>query len=407
MTSGSYGWADDELVPVEDGREAIHAFDEPLECPRWSGFYWPSEDAPAHWVEHLTAEEAAEVATHAREQLIVWMAGAGLHPVPFFYRFTLAALFLREEVPAEMAKLAAGMRAGGAGRTRMERHVFSVIKPAEPWKRTKDLVEWALNDATHRGRYGMVREDRSLADLLEWIAAEALVVPDSVDEEAFCDDVREVARGAMRLECRWLLGAGAGTLQILQRAYAQIFYRYKTVGQGMTGHDLSALVRQCRGTFCEETSRWFEEPGEILLGHRPKSSSGQKSADCSDVYADNARKHCPRRQLAGTAGLDQETRAAAADQEQAAKSNAEAAAARIADDWEKAHAWISFLGDARERKARFGELTEFQRECIRKIREREARAFSASGGEGEGETGRTGGAAGDGRSKAESMGAAE
>lgn len=372
MTSLSYGWGDNERVPISDGRDLIFREDEEG-LPRVSGFHWPCEDAPALWVEQLTEDEAVEVSAYAREQFVIWLAGGGLHPVAVFYRWGIAALFLREEVPAGVARLVSAMHGGGSGAARMEQYVFGSIKPAEPWKRTRELVELALHESAIRGRYVRQPDESSLAELLEWTAEHALEMPGDCEGEAFVDDVREIARGSMRLVCRWLSGCGTGPIQILQRAYALIFYRYKSVGQGMTGHDFAALVRQGRGAFCEETSRWFEEPGLILLGYVPKSSSGQKSPECSDVFAENARTHCPRRQLDGAAGLDQEERAAVASQDQAAQSSAEATAARIVDDWEKAHAWLSFVGDARERKARFGELTAFQLECIGKIREREAR----------------------------------
>ena len=372
MTPEAFGWSDDELVPIVDGRDVVFPGDEPA-LPRVSGFHWPCEEAPAHWVEVLTPDEAAAVATHAREQFMIWLAGGGLHPVAMFYRWGIAAVVLREDLPTEVAKLVRLMHGGASGMRMMERHVFEAIKPAEPWKRTKDLVETALQESALRGRYVRTSDNSSLGELLDWIAEHALECPQGCDGEAFHDDVREIARGSMRLICRWLAGCGTGPLQILQRTYALIFYRFKAVGQGMTGHDFAALVRQGRGAFCEETSRWFEEPGEILLGYVPKSSSGQKSPESSEVFRENALTHCPRRQLDGTAGLDAASRAAAANQDQSARSAAEATAARIVDDWEKASAWISFVGDARERKARFGELTEFQRECIRKIREREAR----------------------------------
>lgn len=372
MSCESYGWGDDERVPIVDGRDLIYAGDDP-ELVRVSGFAWPCEEAPVHWVECLTQEEAVAAASHAREQLVMWIAGGGLHPVQVFYRWGIAALFLREEVPDEVVKLLMAMNAGGAGPVRMTRHVFEAIKPDEPWKRSMELVDMALHESALRGRYRKQADESSLAELLEWISGELLDIPCGVSEEAFVDDVREVARGSMRLICRWLMGSGSGALQILQRTYALIFYRYKSIGQGMTGHDLAALVRQCRATFCEETSRWFEEPGELLLGYRPKSSSGQKSPDCSDVYRDNAQLHCPRRQMDGTAGLDAEDRAAALNQEVAARKSAEARAAQIVDDWETATAWLSFIGDERDRRERFGELTPSQRECIRILREREER----------------------------------
>lgn len=373
MSRDGYGWADEGRVPIVDGRdEMVDPWDETA-LPRVSGFHWPSEDAPAHWVSHLTEEEAVAVATHAREQFALWLAGGGLHPVPMVYRWGIAAMFLREEVPADFARLVRGMHGGGAGAARMERHVFESIKPGEPWKETRDLVGLALNESAIRGRYVRVEDDGSLVELLDWIAEQALECPEGCEAEGFADDVREIARGAMRLICRWIGDCGTEPLTILQRAYALMFYRFPAVAQGMTGHDFAALVRQGRGNFCEETKRWFEEPGVILLGYVPKSSSGQKSAECSEVFAENARKHCPRRQLHGGAGLDAETRAAEASLEEAARSAAEEEAARIVDDWETAEAWLSFVGDAAERKARFGDLTPFQLECVAKLRARDAR----------------------------------
>ena len=368
-------------MPTVDGRDLLFSDEGQEDLVRVSGFAWPCEEAPIHWVDCLTQEEAVAVATHAREQLLTWIAGGGLHPVPLFYRWGIAALFLREEVPDVVLKLLMGMQAGGAGMGRMNRYVFESMKPDEGWQRSQELVESALDESTLRGRERKQGDDSSVAELLEWMAGEFLEVPAGVSEEAFVDDVREVARGAMRLICRWMRGSGTGALPILQRMYALSFYRYKSIGQGMTGDDLAALVRQCRGTFCEETSRWFEEPGTLLLGYRPKSSSGQKSADCSDVYRENALKHCPRRQMDGAAGLDESARKAARGHEVAARKSAEARAAQIVADWETATAWVSFIGDVRERRERFGVLTANQKECVRVLRERDGREWAKRGGE--------------------------
>lgn len=375
MSSPDYGWSGNERVPTEDGRDFLFDMDEPEEVPRVSGFHWPCEESPALWVEVATEEEAVEAATYSREQFMIWLAGGGLHPVSVFYRWAIASLFLRLDPPAPVVKLAMGMQTGGAGLTRMERHVFEAIKPEEPWKRTAELVEAALNDSALRGRYHKREDFRSLGELLEWISGMAVETPPGVEEEPFHDDIREIARGSMRLICRWITGSGTGALQVLQRFYALIFYRYKVTAQDMTGHDLAALVRQGRATFCEETSRWFEEPGEILLGYRPKSSSGQKSAASSDVYRENAALHCPRRQLNGTAGLDREEREAAAAADEGQQKTAEARAARIAHDWETAAAWVAFIGTAAERKERFGDLTPDQMARVEELREREAEEF--------------------------------
>lgn len=376
--SGS-GWAGDARVPTCDGRDFL--FDQDLEgaeeVPRVSGFDWPSEEAPALFVEALTEGEAAAVATLAREQFVVWLAGGGLHPVPVFYRWVIACCFLNEVLPKKVVSLASGMTLGGAGVTRLEKYVFSGMKPDEDWRRSQELVELALHESGLKGRYRKMEDERSLGDLLDWLSETALEVPPAVWAEGpdwvehFGDDVREISRASMRLICRWIAGAGDGVLSVLQRFYALVFYRFKVTAHEMTGHDFAALVRQCRATFCEETNRWFEEPGEILLGYRPKSSSGQKSAESSEVFRMNAERNLPRQQLHGRAGLDAEEREAEALELANVGDEARAQASQNAKDWETASAWLSFVGSEKRRKERFGVLTESQRRCVEVLVERE------------------------------------
>ena len=380
----STGWAGSERVNTSDGRDTDH---DPVEvAPRVSGFDWPSEDAPAVWVEFATADEASEVASFAREQLMGWLAGGGLHPVSVAYRWVIACCFLRIDRDAGLVKGVMAVHGKGLGLGKWERLVMESIKPAMPWMETLRRIDSNIADSALMGRYAGhgvgsgVGDDRSIAEVLDWVAEEGIELPFSFSEvevEGIENDAREIGRASMRLMCRWLSLSGPDLLSVLQRFYGMAFERYKMITGKMTGEDLSDLVLQVRATFCEMMKRYFAEPGEVLLGYVPKTA-GQKSAKSSAVYAANAAANCPRRQLGGDAGLGREVRESATDADGVEVAADEEAASGIAADWVKAGRWLGFAGELKDRNRIFGLMTVRQLEIIEVIKARDAEAFKVT-----------------------------
>lgn len=326
------GWEEGVRVRITDPRGALYARAEAVDARRRGMTAWPSEEDARFYLECISREEAARISSEAREQFFYWLAGAGLNPADILYRWTMAS-----------GRLLAGTRIDGEvmemmeGRSRWERYVVARVFPGpERVKATlarsryeMERVAGLLRKFWEDGRYVVMRDDRSIRDLIEWVSVECL---ESASEEAM-EESRMVATHSMEMLCRWIAQDGAGLLAICQRIYGLAFERYSLVAPGMTGNDFAALLGQVRATFCEMTKRFFEKPLEIQLGYVPKVT-GQKSAESSEVYRENAAKHCPKRQLSGDAGLDDgERRAvnAGLEEEQARRVEQARKAARARD----------------------------------------------------------------------------
>lgn len=262
--------------------------------------WWPSEEDPRLELVRLSREEAGRVSAAAREGLFLWMAGAGLHGSEVLARYGAACARLRPTAALLPEMLRAGLR-GPA----WERWTMEGIFPGRNWRRAWNGVQDRLRVLAREGRYAVLGDDRRLEEVMDWAAAESGDWGPDGEIEA-----RAVAVMAMGALLDWLGEDGAGVLQVVQRFYGLLFERYQgAMGTDLSGADLMGLVGQVRATFCELTNRLFEEPLEARLGYRPKVA-GQKSVESSAKYAANARRHVPRRQLGGCAGLAREERSA-------------------------------------------------------------------------------------------------
>ena len=95
----------------------------------------------------------------------------------------------------------------------------------------------------------------------------------------------------------------------------------------MTGEEWGAIYGQTRAAFCEDVKRYVGLPLEAELGYRPKVA-GQKRAEAAAAYADNAREHCPRRQLGPEAHVEEDKRARSGAEEARLREAREAAEKR-------------------------------------------------------------------------------
>lgn len=288
-------WRDEE----EDGEEEARG----CRAPVW----WPSDEDRRLELLALSREEAGRVSCGAREATFAWMAGAGLHPSAVLSRYALACALLRPAAGMVREMLETGLRGPAWERWSMER-----IFPGRQWRGAWESVQGRLRMLSRHGKYEAIRDERRLEEVMDWAASESGDWSSDGEIEA-----RAVATMAMGALLDWLGADEAGVLQVVQRFYALLFERYQgTLGTDLSGADLMGLVGQVRATFCELTNRLFEDPLEARLGYRPKVA-GQKSAASSAAYAENARRHLPRRQLGGDAGMAREERESMADQEQA------------------------------------------------------------------------------------------
>jgi hypothetical protein len=376
----SHGWVDSRRVPIVDGRSDLSDGSDLSEVPvRIPCGPWPSAEMRLTSLEYLTASEAGELAEYARCRFVEWLCGGGLSPVALGYRWTLAVRELSLATGAGLCDRT-WMRAHEAGegsrawRTSVWREIYG--NALDRWRAGERKSEAGLSYAGRKGRLpelsGSMRS-MPLAEVMAWCGNEGLEVPTGVPVADFLEEAGWLARLAARQQCGWLAESGSGLLPVVQRIYGLIFWRHKEIAGDLAGPDFSSFVGQGRAAFCELTKRLFEEPGEVLLGYRPKTA-GQKSADSSAVYAANAASHCPRRQLDCAAGLDGEAEEARADLEDELAEAASEEARAMAADWARARRYVDYLGE----DDRGPELkTERQREYARILIERDAAEFLA------------------------------
>lgn len=141
------------------------------------------------------------------------------------------------------------------------------------------------------------------------------------------EEAAAVAAWAREQLVRWIAGDGMHPFRIVQRFFALCFARYGDLTGPLNGAALAQMLGQGRAAFSATMRELFGKPGEARLGVRVKVA-GQKSAASSAVYAANARKHCPKRQLTSS-GLSPEEEASLASRTQV-EAQARVAAARAA-----------------------------------------------------------------------------
>lgn len=326
-----------------------------------SGFGWPSDGFSLVECSAISREAAAEAAGDARREWFGWLCGAGLGPVPMARRWVEGLLALRMDGwagihgslvrglrdPRGFARMAAGML---ARELRMDSGAVGRML------RSGDGV---LRKARAEGRYPGLRDDRSARGVLvSWTPDFS---GDGGGSDARADEVHEVKLAAVRLLMRWLgQGRDGRLVPVVQRGHSLAFHRYGEISGRLTGEDFACLLGMGRAAFCEQSARFFGEPGEVLLGFRPKVA-GQKSAEASEKYAANAAAHCPRRELGGFAGVAREERPGPAKGANGAAAKERAA---VLEDWRLAERALESGTD------RVVLRTRRQREFFSRLRDR-------------------------------------
>lgn len=309
-----YAWVDGERVrivlPVEPVWPVEEIDGDVVEggSSGHGGGWWPSESVRRVSLAELSRREAQDVSDWARKELIYWLAGDGLHPLRWLRRWTMAlwryapgsvppagALVYGSVDEYERAGMAALFSRGDVGKERSR--LESVWGGLGDRCQVRGVRTGRLDD--------LEAGDRAL-DGCDWDGVES-------DRGAAEVEAGAVARLALGNFVLWLAGDGGWCLGALKRFYVAIFVEYQDLAPRMTGEDWGAIYGQTRAAFCEDAKRYVGRPLEAELGYRPKVA-GQKRADASDAYAENARKHCPRRQV-GPVNQAEESRAISREDE--------------------------------------------------------------------------------------------
>lgn len=306
-----YAWVEGERVRIVLPVECVWPSDgdagEDVAGPRGGG-WWPSDSVRRVALEELSRREALEVSDWARKELIYWLAGDGLHPLRWLRRWTMA---LWRYAPGSVP-LAGALVYGSA--EEYERAGMSALFPRGDGAKERGRLEAVWGGLGDRCQVRGVRTGR-LDDLeagdralegCEWVGPEA-------DRSAAEAEASAVARLALGNFVLWLAGDGGWCLGALKRFYVAIFVEYQDLAPRMTGEDWGAIYGQTRAAFCEDAKRYVGRPLEAEFGYRPKVA-GQKRADAAEAYAENARKHCPRRQV-GPVNQAEESRALSREDE--------------------------------------------------------------------------------------------
>jgi len=334
-----YGWVDGARVPIVAPVSGLDLEPGDEAAPAEPGGWWPSEASPAVWLEELDRAAAATVSASARQDLVYWLAGCGLHPVVWARRWGSA---LRTWAPDLWQGLPGSDVGGWLGH---DRAVLRAMFPHESYtvaRRRLDAVWYGLGDKLARGRSTMAIS--MPVDLLgcDEQAAEWAGVADGMadDQRDLAAEAGAVARLAMGSLLRWIGEDGSTGLPPLKRFYALVYYRYRDLVPGMSGDDFARIYGQGRAAWSADAKRIMGRPLEERLGYRPVVP-GQKSAESRAAYAENARRHLPRRQLGGQAGLERAVSAdaearlrEAEDRARIAKARREAEARELARDAE-------------------------------------------------------------------------
>jgi hypothetical protein len=307
MSDRSFGWVDGERVPLSLPADVIWPGEEPWRdaeaLAEREGAWWPSDGVRRVRLEEISRREAGQVSDWARQELIYWLAGDGLHPVRWLRRWTMVLWrYVPGAVPME-ARLLFGAAdqfetaALGALFSRGEVH-HQRARLASVWRGLGDRC--AVRSVATGRLEDLEVGDRALAGSA-WDGPEA-------DRPAAELEAAEVARLALANLALWLAADGGWCLGALKRFYVAIFVDYKDLAPRMTGEEWGAIYGQTRAAFCEDVKRYVGLPLEAELGYRPKVA-GQKRAEAAAAYADNAREHCPRRQLGPEAHEEEDKRA--------------------------------------------------------------------------------------------------
>lgn len=226
--------------------------------------------------------------------------------------------FSSEDIDAHEARIA------GVFRRAFDEHGWTPAQDRTPLDemlgREPELDEGLLAAAKVRAdRHGVSVE----VYLSRLVAGEIEANPDGVAAEFYpngsnqavelrslrYEEAVEVADWARKELFLWLFGSGPHPFRLLQRVYAMAFARFKEVLGPLNMAWLATILGQGRAAFEALFSRLFEDVVVLKEGIRMKVT-GQKSAASSAIYAENAREHCPKRQLNGDAGGAGPTKAA-------------------------------------------------------------------------------------------------
>jgi hypothetical protein len=301
MEGEEYGWADGARVPL--ARAASVAWEgwlpeeglDGVEDAEGGGGWWPSESVRSLWLEWLSRGQAAEISAMARQELVYWLAGEGLHPVRWLRRWTAAlARWDRGAVPGSVSAAMFGSPAT------WERVALGGLFPGSSARVASRRLESVWRGLGSRCAVRGAGERVPLEALvsgsraLGWCAPGGWPEggPEEAEAEAEAAGVSALSMGGL---VRWIGQEGTWGLPALKRFYVLVFVRYRDLAPGMTGRDFGAIYGQTRAAFCEDAKRFVGLPLERELGWRPKVA-GQKSAAAAASYAANAARHCPRRQ---------------------------------------------------------------------------------------------------------------
>lgn len=112
-------------------------------------------------------------------------------------------------------------------------------------------------------------------------------------------EAAEVAEWARRRYTMWLIGDGLHPFPILQRVYAMLYARYQEfLGPLANQTWLATIMGQGKAAFSALIERLFTKPIRERTG-MTMLAPGQKSEASRAVYAENARKHTPKRKVDG------------------------------------------------------------------------------------------------------------
>ncbi|HEY7823138.1 MAG TPA: hypothetical protein VIG24_09905 [Acidimicrobiia bacterium] len=255
---------------------------------------WPSPADPMLRLDWVTPGEAAVASDQARVDLMHWIAGGGLAPVCVLQRVIIG---IGEMWPSMLP---------GWVSDRMFSELSSSIS----------VGDW-LGPKLYAGNRRSVRAAMAKADGVLRLAYERTGKrPErrSISREVpVAESEREVELMAVAVlaERRLMrfLAAAPTAFGLVQRWYATAFELYKPVICGFSGEDIGWIFGQTRAAFHEVVKAVFTDEGERITGERIKVA-GQKSAESSAAYAENARLHKPRQQLKGQAATPKRERVA-------------------------------------------------------------------------------------------------
>lgn len=128
-----------------------------------------------------------------------------------------------------------------------------------------------------------------------WPSAEQ---PDLELQHLKREEAAAVAEWARKALIYWLAGDGLHPFQILQRFYAICYARYQPLLGPLNGTWLAKILGQGRAAFSALMQRLFNVPVRMKTGTQ-MIVPGQKDPKSRRKYADNARKHAPRRNATG------------------------------------------------------------------------------------------------------------